>query len=436
MAAHVRAARDMARQMRGGNPLRASLLLVLILTFMGSAAVWAALTELDAVTRAEGRIVPIGEVQVVQTSEPGVVSDIHVNEGDIVEAGTPLVTLDGRQMEGELNQAERRILSLELRITRLEAEINGTAFNPDGVLVLENPSAVASELALFEARQSALNDEIAVLERQGRQREQEVLQAETRVRTSNEILLLLREDITVIRPLVEDNIEPRTTLTSLLGREAEAVGRLAEARAALTGGRASVEEIKDRIVSALSASRADALEQLARAEAELAEVQVMLPALEARFSRSVLRSPTRGIVNQINLTTVGSLARAGEPLIEIVPLGNELLVEAYLAPEDVAFVRPGQDVRVSLTAYDASRYGSIEGHIIRVGANAVMRPDRDGEAFVVEIRTSGTLTDADDAAVDILPGMVATVDILSGRRTVLAYITEPLVRVKDTALRE
>ncbi len=436
MAPHVRAARDMARQMRGGNPLRASLLLVLILAFMGTAAVWAAMTELDAVTRADGRIVPSAEVQIVQPAEPGVIADIHVNEGDIVDAGAPLVTLDGRQMEGELSQAERRVLSLELRISRLEAEISGEPFNPDPALAVESPGVVASELALFEARQAALRDEIAVLERQAGQREQEVLQAETRVRTSEEILSLLREDITVIRPLVEDNIEPRTTLIGLLGREAEAVGRLAEARAALTGARASVAEIEDRIVSALSASRAEALDELARAEAELDEVRVMLPALEARFNRSVLRSPTRGIVNQIILTTVGSLARAGEPLVEIVPLGDELLVEAYLAPEDVAFVRPGQDVRVSLTAYDPSRYGSIDGNILRVGADAVTRPDRDERAFVVEIRTSGTLTDADDASVDILPGMVATVDILSGRRTVLEYLTEPLVRVKDTALRE
>ncbi len=436
MAPHVKAARDMARQMRGGNPVRASLLLVLIIAFIGSATAWAAMTELDAVTRADGRIVPSGEVQVVQPAEPGVIADIHVNEGDIVEAGAALVTLDGRQMEGELSQAERRVLSLELRMTRLEAEISGDPFDPDAALVNESPRLAASELALFEARQTALADEITVLERQGRQREQEVLQAETRVRTSEETLSLIREDITVIRPLVEDNIEPRTTLTSLLGREAEAVGRLAESRAALTGARASVAEIEDRIISTLSASRSDALDQLARAEAELAEVQVMLPALEARFSRSVLRSPTRGIVNRIILATVGSLARAGEPLIEIVPLGDELLVEAYLAPEDVAFVRPGQDVRVSLTAYDPSRYGSIDGNILRVGADAVMRPDRDERAFVVEIRTSGTLTDADDVIVDILPGMVATVDILSGRRTILEYLMAPMVRVKDAALRE
>src|SRR6056297_1657915 len=149
MAPHVRAARDMARQMRGGNPLRASLLLVLILAFMGTAAVWAAMTELDAVTRADGRIVPSAEVQIVQPAEPGVIADIHVNEGDIVDAGAPLVTLDGRQMEGELSQAERRVLSLELRISRLEAEISGEPFNPDPALAVESPGLPGLEQGQF-----------------------------------------------------------------------------------------------------------------------------------------------------------------------------------------------------------------------------------------------------------------------------------------------
>ena len=246
MAPHVKAARDMARQMRGGNPFRASLLLVLILALLGATAVWAAMTELDSVTRADGRVVPSGEVQVVQSSEAAVIAEIHVREGDIVEGGAALVTLDGRQLEGELTQAERRVASLRLRIARLTAEVAGAQFAPDPKLAADSPALVASELSLFEARQSALSDEIAVLERQGRQREQAVIEAETRVRTSEDTLALIREDIAVMRPLVEESIEPRTTLIGLLGREAEAVGRLSEARAALAGAKAAVSSLSGR----------------------------------------------------------------------------------------------------------------------------------------------------------------------------------------------
>lgn len=433
---HIASAREMARRTRGGHPLRASLLLLVILALLAAATAWAALTELDSVTRTDGRVVPSGEVQVVQAAEAAVILGLHVREGDRVEPGASLVTLDGRSFEAELIQAERRIAALDLRVARLRAEADGTPFAPDASGQIESPALVASELSLFEARQSALRDEIAVLERQARQREQAVLEARIRVRTSEHTLALIREDIALMRPLVEESIEPRTTLTALLGREAEGVGRVSEAQAALAGAEAAVEEIRDRVVAARSGMRADALDELARAEAELAELRAMLPAMQARVDRSVLRAPVRGIVNRILPITLGALARPGDPLVEIVPLGDELLVEAYLPPEDVAFVRAGQDVRVSLSAYDPSRYGSIDATILRVGADAVTHPDGNARVFVVEIRTLGTLTDADGTEVEILPGMVATVDILSGKRTVLAYLTAPVVRVKDSALRE
>jgi adhesin transport system membrane fusion protein len=165
-------------------------------------------------------------------------------------------------------------------------------------------------------------------------------------------------------------------------------------------------------------------------------LQAILPTIETRLTRAVLVAPERGIVNRVLATTRGGLARAGEPLVEIVPIDDELLVEAYLTPADVAFVRAGQEVRVNITAYDPSRYGAIDGRILRVGADAVTRPDREEQAFVVEIEALTGLTDAAGEAVDILPGMVAQVDILSGRRTVLDYLIAPVVRVKETAFQE
>lgn len=432
----LRPAREMAREMQGGHSLRASLLLLTILLLIVVAAIWAAHTELDSVTRGDGRVVPSAEVQLVQPAEPGVVAEIHVVDGQIVDAGAPLVTLDDTQIEGELAQARRRVQSLRIRIARLQAEVAGKAFDAPADLRAAAPELLAAETALFEARQAAMQDELSVLERQAAQRSFEILEAETRVRTSDRTLGLIREEIEVIRPLVEENVEPRTSLIALLGREAEAAGRLAEANSALARTRGAKQEVEDRMVSVRSAVRAEALEGLAQAQAELSEVLVIIPALEMRLSRSVLTSPVRGVVNRVLVTTVGSLARAGEAIVEVVPLEDELVIEAYLDPADVAFVRPGQDVRVTITAYDPTRYGTIAARIVRIGADAVTRPDRDQMVFVVEIRTLDVLTDADGEPVEILPGMLAQVDILSGRRTVLAYLTEPIVRVKDRALRE
>jgi adhesin transport system membrane fusion protein len=432
----LRHAKDFAREIKGGSPLRSSLLLLLIILFLFIAALWAANTELDAVTRGDGRVVPSGEVQVVQSSEPGVISEIHVVEGALVNAGDPLLTLDDTQIEGELAQTLRRVQSLRLRISRLQAEIDGTEFQDIPDLDEVSPVQLASEKALFAARRIALTDEVAVLERQAVQRAQEVKEAAIRVETARTTLALVAEELAVIRPLVAENVEPRTSLITLLGRQAEATGRMSEAEAALVRAQSAQDEIADRVVSTRSGMRASALGELVQAEAELGEVLSVLPALETRLTRSVLIAPTHGIVNRVLMTTVGGLARAGEPLVEIVPIEDELLVEAYLDPADVAFVRPGQDVRVTITAYDPSRYGTMDARIVRIGADAITRPDRDTQAFVVEIQTLDTLTDADGRNVEILPGMIAQVDILSGKRSVLDYLTAPIVRVKDTAFRD
>ncbi|MEM1235916.1 MAG: HlyD family type I secretion periplasmic adaptor subunit [Pseudomonadota bacterium] len=436
MGSGAKSARELAREHSGGNPLRASLLLLTIMALLGASIAWAAMTELDAVTRTDGRVVPSAEVQLVQASEPGLVSKIHVSEGDVVRANAPLVTLDETQIEGELAQAEARVLSLRLRIARLKAEIEDTEFLPEFGNDAESIALVSSEVALYAARRAALRDEVGILLRQRRQREQAVIEAQTRLETAEEALALIKEEQSVISPLVDEGVEPRTTLIGLLGRLAEAEGRVSEARAGLGSAEAAVLEIDDRMVSERSSSQAQSLEQLALAESELAEVLVRLPALESRLLRSVLRAPTRGVVNRVLVGTMGALAPAGEPLVELVPIEDELLVEAYLPPEDVAFVSTGQDVKVSLTAYDASRYGSIDGTILRVGADATLHPDREERVFVIVIRTEGALTDADDQQVEVLPGMVAQIDILSGKRTVLEYLSQPVVRVKETALRE
>jgi len=180
-----------------------------------------------------------------------------------------------------------------------------------------------------------------------------------------------------------------------------------------------------------------ALTDLSVATAELAALHPLLPALMARADRAQVRAPMRGVINRIHRSTIGSLARSGEDLLELVPLDDTLLVEAYVRPADIAFLRHGQPAKVKVTAYDYSRSGGLDGEIVRIGADAVTRSERnDEEVFVVEIRTTGTILDADGVAVEIIPGMVTEVDILTGRKTVLEYLMRPVIRVKDRAFRE
>jgi adhesin transport system membrane fusion protein len=427
----------LAREMRGRSALRGSILLFTILAFLAIAVIWAASTEIDDVTRADGRIVPSASVQVIEAAEPGVLQSLHVKEGQVVEKGDLLMELDGTLLDSQLDQEQQRAYGLMARIERLQAEIDGVdlAFSPD--LVARAADVVRSETALYRGRQAELRAEIDILERQRLQRRQEYEEGLVDRQTAQETLAVLTEERDMMEPLVERGMEPTTTLLSLRRSEAEWRGREVRARASLTRLQSALDEIDDRIAAQRSRFRSAALTDLATATAELAALKPALPALQSRAARSRLYAPVRGIVNRIHSPTVGALARPGEELIEIVPLDDTLLVEAYVRPDDIAFLYPGQPVKVTITAYDASRYGNLSGEIVRIGADTITRTERsEEEVFVVEIRTTDTILDADGVEVEIMPGMVAQADILAGRKTVLDYILRPVVRVKERALRD
>ena len=427
----------LAREMQGRQPWRGSLLLGVILLFFLTAGVWAARTEIDDVTRAEGRIVPSSDIQMIQATEPGVLLAVHVAEGDIVEAGQMLMELDGMQLSSALDQEQQRAYGLMARITRLQAEIDRVDLSFPDTLIQQAAAVVASETALYHARQDELISEIDILERQRRQRQEQYAEALADLDASRETLEILAEERAMMEPLVQRRVEPETTLLELRRRESEWRGREIRARAGLARLHEGLQEIDDQIRALRARQRAATLADLSLATAELAALEPSLPALRDRAERAVLRAPMRGVVNRIHRRTLGSLARPGEDLIEIVPLDDTLLVEGFVRPADIAFVYPGQPVKVKITAYDFSRYGSLDGEITRIGADAVTRSERDPEEFfMVHIRTEDNFLDADGVVVEVMPGMVAEVDILAGSKSVLQYLTTPVVRVKDRAFRE
>lgn len=427
----------LAREMRGRAPLRGSILLLAILSCLLCAGVWAHLTELDDVTRVDGRIVPSGDVQVIEATEPGVLQSLHVREGQVVDKGALLMELDATQIDSQLNQEQQKAYGLMARVQRLQAEIDDAELQFEARLIEGAPTVARSETALFQGRMAELQAEIAILERQRQQRHREYEEGLVDQVTAEETLKVLAEERAMMAPLVENRMEPATTLLALRRSEAEWKGRKVRAEAVISRLKTGLTEIDDRIRATRSRFRSAALTDLALATAELAALQPSLPALRDRALRAQVRSPVRGIVNRIHRTTIGGLARSGEELIEIVPLDDSLLVEAYVRPEDIAFLHAGQKVKVKITAYDFARYGGLEGEIIRIGADTITRSERnDEEVFVVEIRTSNTMLDGNGIAVEIIPGMVAEVDMLSGRKSVLDYIIHPVVKIKDQALRE
>lgn len=428
---------SLAREMRGRAPLRGSVLLMLILACLVTAVLWACFTELDDVVRVDGRIVPSGDLQLLEAAEPGILQALHVHEGQVVEPGAVLMELDTNQIERELSQEQQRVYALTARAQRLQAEIDGTELIFEHNLLRAAPEVVRSETALYRGRQVELTAEIAILNRQREQRQREYEEGLVDQVTAVETLNVLAEERAMLAPLVEQRMEPATTLLSLRRNEAEWMGRKVRAEAVISRLKTGLDEVDDKVRATRSRFRSAALSDLAQVTAELATLQPALPALRDRAARAQIRAPVRGIVNRIHRTTIGGLARSGEELIEIVPLDDNLLVEAYVRPQDVAFLHAGQGVKIKITAYDFARYGGLEGEIIRIGADTVTRSERsEDEVFVVEIQTSGTMLDAGGVAVEIIPGMIAEVDILSGRKSVMDYLIQPVLKIRDRALRE
>lgn len=427
----------LAQEMQGQAPLRGSLLLLLIFGCLTSAVIWAYFTELDDVVRADGRIVPSGDIQIIEASEPGVLQSVHVREGLVVEAGTLLMELDTNQIERELSQEQQRAYGLMARAQRLQAEIDGTDLEFDDILLNGAPSVVRSETALYHGRQAELTAEIAILTRQREQRQREYEEGLVEQVTTAETLNVLAEERAMMVPLVEQRMEPATTLLTLRRSEAEWKGRKIRAEAVVNRLKAGLDEVDDKVRATRSRFRSAALTDLALVSAELATLHSALPSLRDRASRAQIRAPVRGIVNRLHQTTIGGMARSGEELAEIVPLDDRLLVEAYVRPKDIAFLHAGQKVKIKITAYDFSRYGSLDGDIVRIGADTITRSEQsEEEVFVVEIQTSDTMLDTGGVAVEIIPGMIAEVDILSGRKSVLDYLIQPVLKVKEQALRD
>ena len=422
---------DDSRQDRG-----ARILLYVIVAILGLALIWAAFARVDKVTRGEGKIIPSGQVQSIQSLEGGILQRILVHEGQAVAKGQALLEIDPTLLRSELALSEQKRAALRARIARLSAESEGREFVLPGDLPTDAAPLIATETALHSERLAKRQADLGVLDNQLSQRAQELGEAQAQLSAAEESLALLGRQIDLIEPLVRKRYEPQTTLIELERQRVEQSGVRNQARLAIPRLQAAMAEIRSQKAAQAAAARAEALTELNTAIAELGELNSAMPAAQNRVDRTLIRSPVRGIVNRILLTTLGGVAKPGEPLIQVVPLDDTLLVEALIRPEDIAFLSPGQPARVRLTAYNFTRYGSLDARLVNIGADAIEMPKTGELRYRVQVRTSGALHDADGKPLPVIPGMVAEVDILNGKRSVLSYLIEPVIRVKSKAFQE
>jgi adhesin transport system membrane fusion protein len=421
---------------RVANPARASS--ILLLAIFGSFLaffVWAAVWEIEEATLAEGRIVPSAKVQVVQSLEGGIVKTIHVRQGDEVKEGDLLVSLSTVQAGADYESRRQQALALSARVTRLTAEVEDKPLAFPADLARAAPGFVDGESAVHRGRIVELRTSLAVLDAQVDQRNKELAEARVSLATAQRLLALGREERGILADLVAKRLEPRLELIRLDRALAEQEGRVESTTVAIQRLQSAIVEIGQKKDATLAQFRSQALGDLSRSIGELRALQETLPGLSDKVDRSELRAPMNGIVNRVLVTTVSGVIKPGEPIVEIVPGEDRLVVEARVSPQDIGFVRAGQRARIRLTAYDFAIFGSLEGEVSNVGADAIVG-EKGESAYLVRIESQTPYLESFGRKLPIIPGMVAQSTIITGSRTILTYLTKPVFRTMQNAFRE
>ena len=407
--------------------------MTLVLTFL--LIYWMYVSQIEEITRGTGKVIPSSQLQVVQNLEGGILAETLVREGEIVTKGQLLMRLDETRFSAPYQESRLKYLSLLAKAARLRAETEGGAMQVPDEVVKERPEIAAREQQLFVARKNKLITTIAILEEQEIQRKQELAELEDKLRELDRTYKLLKKEIDMTKPLVAQGAVSEVEILRL-DREASAM------QGEMSGIRQSIPRTKSKITEARKVIDEERMTFANTAKKELNEVQVELEGLSAsataladRLDRTSVRSPVHGTVKQILVNTVGGVVQPGMDLIAIVPLEDSLLVETQIKPSDIAFLRPMQHAIVKFTAYDFTIYGGLEAELELISADS-MTDEKGDSYYLVRVRTRKNYLESRNGHLPIIPGMVATVDIITGKKTILSYLLKPVLRAREMALRE
>ena len=414
------------------EPLRARTLLrvsaVVLVLLIG----WASVAEVDEVTRGEARVVPSSQIQIIQSVDGGVVEEIMVKVGDVVEPGQLLLRVDTTRFASTLGESRVSQAALRVKALRLQALVQNRPFVVPAELVQEVPDIVAQERSLYDSRRAELSAQLSIAQSQLSQRQQELNEVTARREQAERGLQLTQRELQATRPMVATGAVSEVEVLRLERQVATLRGDQEQATAQLSRVREAIDESRRRVEEVQLTARNQMSSELSETLGRLSALSEGGRALEDKVVKAEIRSPVRGTVNRLLINTVGGVVQPGREVVEIVPLDDALILEAQITPKDIAFLRPGLEAMVKFTAYDFAIYGGLEADVESIGADSVV--DDKGNAFyVIRLRTREPSL---GEGLPIIPGMVAQVDILTGKKTVLSYLLKPVLRAKANALSE
>jgi len=420
----------MAQSPRGGRAI-----IWVILFLFALFIVWAYYSEIEQVTRGEGKVIPSTQVQVVQNLEGGILSEILVHAGELVKKGQLLLRIDETRFSSSFKQNRVKYLSFKARAARLVAEANGTLFKVPPEVIDEYPEIGVREQELFESRKREFQSTLNILQEQISQREHENRELSTKLEELTRTNALLQKELELTRPLVAQGAVSEVEVLHLERQASQMQGEIATIKQTIPKAQSRLQEAQLAVKEAQLTFYNKAKSELNQVLAELDEVSATAIALEDRLKRTNVRSPVTGTINRMLVNTEGGVIQPGMDLVEIVPLEDTLVVEAKIKPADIAFLRPEQEAKIKFSAYDFTIYGGLDAKLEHISADSIS--DEKGNSFyLVRLRTDKNFLGSESNPLPIIPGMVATVDILTGKKTILAYLLKPVLRAKYMALRE
>ena len=410
-------------------------LLLTIASLVAAFVIWSSTSEIEEITHGSGQVVPTQEIQVVQSLEGGILEELLVSEGETVKKDQILLKVSDVAFASEERGAEARSLALKAKKARLDAEANGEVFKIPAEISEKFPDIARNEEALYQSRKNELDNAKSILDNKITSARAGIGEVQAKINRLSESRRLLNQELEITKQMVAKRAVPKLEEIRLNRELTTISGQIREASEEKNGLQAELSRAQREREDREAKFKSQVLGELNEVESQISQLSESLTAIGDRVSRTEIRSPVDGVVNKIMIKTKGGVIEPAMKVVEVVPLDDDLKIMARVTPQEIAFLRPGLDVNIKISAYDPQRYGSLKGKLVRIGASSVT--DREGNIFFeTEVQANQNYLGTEEKPLPITPGMVAQTEIITGKRTILSYLMKPVLRARDKAFTE
>ena len=391
--------------------------------------IWASLTQVNEIVRGKGQVIPSGKNQIVQNLEGGIVEKIYVKEGDYVKKGDVIVKIKNQRSLSSLEATKAKMLALKIKIKRLQAEANDKELKYSKDLKKLAPDIVKNELSLFKTHKEELNSKILELKEKLRQKEHELKNAKVSLKLLQNSLNIIQKELKMTIPMVNQGVKSKIELLKLQRQVNDLKNRYESTKAKIPQLKSEIKEINERINTLKLQFQNEAKRKLTDAITQYLALKAQIQSYKDTVIRTDVKSPISGVIKKLYVNTIGEVIKPGGNVVEIVPINDTLLIKTKIKPKDIGFLYPGQKAIIKFSAYDYTIFGSMEGKVVLISPDT--EEDRNGNVYyIIYVKTNKNYLEKNGKKLKIKPGMIANVDIVTGKKSVMDYLLKPILKTK------